>query len=97
MHESHIGKFFGTIENELMHILVEDNIYKFIDIYDYQAVCYIDKNVDYEMLMPIESSSSTLLLKNPFFYLLRALKAFFILLWNMPRTFSLYMDNRKYN
>ncbi|XP_075216891.1 voltage-dependent calcium channel subunit straightjacket isoform X2 [Lycorma delicatula] len=34
------GKFFGEVHGEIMERMVEENIFKRIHIYDYQAVCF---------------------------------------------------------
>ncbi|XP_070489901.1 voltage-dependent calcium channel subunit alpha-2/delta-3-like [Chironomus tepperi] len=56
----HKGKFFGSVENILMNTLMVDNIYKFVTVYDYQGVCYEDRNIEYELLMNIVSSATTI-------------------------------------
>lgn len=70
-----IGRFFGSVENNLMQILIENKIYKSTEFYDYQAVCYIDKNIAYESLYPLSQvSAASELLINP----LRSLIAIFL-------------------
>lgn len=38
------GKFFGEVRGFLMHHLVNEEIYKRIIIYDYQAICFVGKD-----------------------------------------------------
>lgn len=38
------GKFFGDIRGYLMHLLILENVFKPIEIYDYQAICFIAKD-----------------------------------------------------
>lgn len=67
----HTGKFFGSVEKKLMHILVEDGIYEPVRVFDYQAVCYVNKNVAYKKLMKrdiISSSALSVVFWNPFKY-----------------------------
>ncbi|EEB14544.1 conserved hypothetical protein [Pediculus humanus corporis] len=42
----HTGRFFGEIHGTVMNMLVEENIYRRITLYDYQAVCFPDLNSD---------------------------------------------------
>ncbi|XP_025833604.1 voltage-dependent calcium channel subunit alpha-2/delta-3-like [Agrilus planipennis] len=37
------GNFFGDVRPDIMHELVTDGIFKKTQIFDYQAICYIDK------------------------------------------------------
>ncbi len=41
---SHVGKFFGEVQPELMMSFKECGIFKEIIIYDYQAVCFDNIN-----------------------------------------------------
>jgi len=40
------GKFFGTINGPIMNMMVADNIYKKIKIFDYQGVCFKGEDED---------------------------------------------------
>lgn len=42
------GRFFGSVEGSLTKHLVDNRIYKKIIIYDYQAVCYHNRNPEYK-------------------------------------------------
>lgn len=42
---SDTGKFFGEVRGFLMHHLVAERVYKQIIIYDYQAICFVGKDV----------------------------------------------------
>lgn len=39
-----IGKFFGEIRGSSMRKMVHDNIYKEVRIYDYQSICFINRD-----------------------------------------------------
>lgn len=39
-----IGKFFGEIRGFLMAHLINENVFRKIDIYDYQAICFVAKD-----------------------------------------------------
>jgi hypothetical protein len=54
-----------------MQILYDDKIYQKVAVYDYQAVCYEDRNVEYDLLMDIVSSASYNLV-NPFKHFITA-------------------------
>lgn len=69
----YIGKFFGEVERKLMHLLVQDKIYDKKTVFDYQAVCYQDKGVDYEQLMKFVSNSAMKVVWNPIKVLLTIL------------------------
>ncbi|KAI8121433.1 Voltage-dependent calcium channel subunit alpha-2/delta-3 [Lucilia cuprina] len=58
------GRFFGEINGAIMHRLVEENVYKRVTVYDYQAVCFVPDGDN--------NSSSNVL--TPLFHLLRAFK-----------------------
>lgn len=66
----HTGKFFGSVEKKLMHILIEDRVYEPIRVFDYQAVCYLDRNTDYDAMLKRvnHNSARSLALFNPFKY-----------------------------
>lgn len=38
------GKFFGEIAGAVMEAMVEKELYKQIEVYDYQALCKVDEN-----------------------------------------------------
>lgn len=40
------GKFFGTIKGPIMNMMVADNVYKKIKIFDYQGVCFKGEDED---------------------------------------------------
>lgn len=42
--EKDTGKFFGDVRSWLMHRFVEESIYKEVAIYDYQAVCFAERD-----------------------------------------------------
>ncbi|CRK93231.1 CLUMA_CG006775, isoform A [Clunio marinus] len=72
----HTGKFFGSVEKKLMQILIEDRVYEAVRVYDYQAVCYVDRDVDYDAIMKRNSAVSTLLwnpVKNFFMFIITLL------------------------
>ncbi|XP_065360594.1 voltage-dependent calcium channel subunit alpha-2/delta-3 isoform X2 [Calliphora vicina] len=58
------GRFFGEINGAIMHRLVEENVYKRVTVYDYQAVCFVPDG---------ENNSSSNVL-TPLFHVLRAFK-----------------------
>ncbi|XP_061394784.1 voltage-dependent calcium channel subunit alpha-2/delta-3 [Musca vetustissima] len=50
------GRFFGEINGAIMHRLVEENVYKKVTVYDYQAICFVpdgDMNSSPNMLAPL--------------------------------------------
>lgn len=76
-----------------MNILIEDRVYEPITVYDYQAVCYDDRLIDYDALMKkIGNSASNILLWNPLKYFV----AVFATLLNSVYAVPAYMANRKY-
>ncbi|KAL7043546.1 hypothetical protein ACKWTF_001566 [Chironomus riparius] len=87
----HKGKFFGSVENKLMKTLWDDNIYKFVTVYDYQGVCYEDRNVEYELLMNIVSSATTI-----FWHPLKHLWTTFIALLISLKTLIVYAARQSY-
>ncbi|XP_017069113.1 voltage-dependent calcium channel subunit alpha-2/delta-3 isoform X7 [Drosophila eugracilis] len=59
VHET--GRFFGEVNGGIMKRLLEENVYKQVTVYDYQAVCFESKN---------DINASSMLL-SPIFHLLR--------------------------
>lgn len=53
-----------------MKILIEDHVYEPIQVFDYQAVCYQDKDFKYDNVMEQigRNSALTVLIWNPFKY-----------------------------
>ncbi|XP_052840897.1 voltage-dependent calcium channel subunit alpha-2/delta-3 isoform X6 [Drosophila gunungcola] len=58
VHET--GRFFGEVNGAIMKRLLEENVYKQVTVYDYQAVCFESKN---------DNNASSMLL-SPIFHLL---------------------------
>lgn len=73
-----------------MQILKDDGIFEPIRVFDYQAVCYEDKEIDYE-LMPLVSSALNLFLWSPFKYFAAVLMSLLSTVYALPS----YMANRK--
>lgn len=38
------GKFFGEVRGAAMRQLIEEKVYQQVKIYDYQAICFINKD-----------------------------------------------------
>ena len=76
---------------------MEDNIYKFVTVYDYQGVCYEDRNVEYELLMNIVSSATTIFW-HPLKHLWTTFIALLISLKNLivHAASQSYLPNRKF-
>lgn len=84
----HTGRFFGSVEKKLMQILIEDKIYEATKVFDYQAVCYEDQQVEYKFLME-RSSALSVLLWNPFKYIFAVLVTLLSTIYALPS----YMAN----
>lgn len=41
---SHVGRFFGEIRGISMRKMIDEKIYQEVKIYDYQAICFINKD-----------------------------------------------------
>lgn len=68
-----------------MQLLIEERIYKPISVYDYQAVCYVDKNIDYEQdYHSPANGAASLLLWTPIDLIQVFLTSILIGLWNFP-------------
>ncbi|XP_017051185.1 voltage-dependent calcium channel subunit alpha-2/delta-3 isoform X4 [Drosophila ficusphila] len=59
VHET--GRFFGEVNGAIMKRLLEENVYKQVTVYDYQAVCFESKS---------DNNASSMLL-SPIFHVLR--------------------------
>lgn len=75
-----------------MHILIEDHVYDPTRVFDYQAVCYEDRNVEYEHLMK-RNSALSVFLWNPFKYF----AAVFATLLSTAYAVPSYMANCKFD
>ncbi|KAJ8923671.1 hypothetical protein NQ315_010251, partial [Exocentrus adspersus] len=42
--DNYTGKFFGEIEGDVLHSMLEEKIFKQVTVFDYQALCKIEKN-----------------------------------------------------
>lgn len=81
-----------------MNTLFQDNIYKFVTIFDYQGVCYEDRNVDYGKIMDIVSSA-TAIFWHPLKHLWTTFIALLISLKNIivNAASQSYIPNRKFS
>lgn len=41
---SNVGKFFGDVRSSSMRKMISEKIYQEVKIYDYQAICFINKD-----------------------------------------------------
>jgi hypothetical protein len=39
------GKFFGEVQGDIMEIMVQEDLYKRIRLFDYQAVCFREDGI----------------------------------------------------
>jgi voltage-dependent calcium channel alpha-2/delta-3 len=39
------GKFFGEVQGNIMEIMVQEDLYKRIRVFDYQAVCFREDGI----------------------------------------------------
>lgn len=39
------GKFFGEVQGNIMEIMVQEDLYKRIRLFDYQAVCFREDGI----------------------------------------------------
>ncbi|KAK6642464.1 hypothetical protein RUM43_003966 [Polyplax serrata] len=86
----HTGRFFGEIHGTIMNMLVDENIYRRITVYDYQAVCFPDLNSD--------SSGNTLMapLELSMWFLKWALGAFMWMLTELGIIYADYVTSYSY-
>lgn len=92
--QEHVGKFLGSVENKIMHLLKEEKIYEDVTIFDYQAVCYEDRNKDYEDIMDIMSSANQIFL-NPLKLLWNIVLGVASVFWNLVYASIEFMPNCK--
>lgn len=86
----HAGKFFGSVEKKLMHLLIEYKVYYGVKVFDYQGVCYEDREVEYKYIMKTPGNSAlTALLWNPF----KSFLAILSTLISVASTVPSYMAN----
>jgi hypothetical protein len=76
-----------------MSILIEDNIYTPISVYDYQGVCYKDREIEYAALMVMANSALKHLIWNPIKILFAFIINFISNVYSLPS----YMANCKLN
>jgi Neuronal voltage-dependent calcium channel alpha 2acd len=88
----HAGRFFGSVERKIMHILIEDKVYESIKVYDYQAVCYEDRDIVYKKLMKMKNAALSVVLWNP----LKSILAVLTTLLTTAQAFSSFMSNSKF-
>lgn len=77
-----------------MYLLREEGIYKDVTIYDYQAVCYEDRNKKYDAIMDIMSNASGVLM-SPLKFLWHILVVVASTLWKLADAAKQYLPNCK--
>lgn len=90
----HVGKFLGSVENKIMHLLKEEKIYEDVTIFDYQAVCYDDRNMEYDDIMDILSSANSIFV-NPMKLLWNLVLGILSTFWKLAVASREYLPNCK--
>lgn len=71
---------------------MEEKIFEVFAVYDYQAVCYEDRNVEYEDLMDIMSSAEKLFI-SPMKFLWKLLVVMASTIWKLAVAAKEYLPN----
>lgn len=87
-----MGKFLGSVENKIMRLLMEEKIYDDVTIFDYQAVCYEDRNTKYEAIMDIMSSAGRAFM-SPMKFLWNMLAVVASTVWKLAAAAKEYVPN----
>lgn len=78
-----------------MYLLRQEGIYNDVTIYDYQAVCYEDRNKKYEAIMDIMSNASRVLM-SPLKVLWQMLVLVASNIWKLADAAKQYLPNCKF-